>query len=294
MKAKLAERKSFDAFRFTICTLLWGLQPSPLVAAVGNRLISTMKNKNYLLPFLLFFTIAASAQMSSPENLVYKKDIIKINVLALPLKNISVQYERILSRKISAALGIRSMPQTSLPFKNILINEVGNNDPDTKDVINNSRISNLAITPELRFYLGKGYGRGFYIAPYYRYVRFSTNSITINYSEPNGPKQSLSLSGDMSANTGGVMFGAQWLLGKHVTLDWWILGAQYGTGTGNFNGLSSKSFTPGEQADIKQTLDDVDIPLVTKTVSVSANNVHVNVGGPFGGLRSGLLIGIRF
>jgi len=271
-----------------------GFNHPALVPDVSNYLIRTMKNKNILLLLLLGLSISASAQTSGSPAFGNKKDIVKIDLLALPLKNISVQYERVLSKRISVALGGRLMPETSLPFKSLLINQVAGTDQDTKDIINNARLSNFAVTPEVRFYLGKGYGKGFYIAPYYRYVRFATNTVTVNYAEPTGPQRSLSLSGDLSANTGGLMFGAQWFLGKNITLDWWILGAHYGSGTGNFNGVPSTPLTPGEQSDVKQTLEDLDIPLVDKTVNVTANKVQVAFSGPFGGLRSGLSLGIRF
>jgi hypothetical protein len=260
----------------------------------ANTLIKSMQQKHCFLVVLFFTSLFASAQTGAFDYPEHANDIVKINVLSLPLKNVSVQYEKVLSRRVSVALGVRYMPMTALPFKNILINEFADTDQDTKDIINKSRLSNFAATPEVRFYLGKGYGRGFYIAPYYRYARFSTNTVTVNYSEPNGPKRSVNLDGSLSANTGGVMFGAQWFLGKHFVLDWWILGAHYGTGTGSFTGTPFTPFTPGEQADVRQAIEDVDIPLIDKRVSVTPNRVQVDASGPFGGLRAGLSFGVHF
>lgn len=257
-----------------------------------------MQPRYLLLTALLYTSVSGIAQQDSVQNKTNQpdwiKDIIKINLTSLPLKNISMQYEYVLSRKISLAFGGRMMPTTSIPFKQAIIDAVADGDNDTEDIINKSRLGNIAITPEIRFYLGRGYGRGFYVAPYYRYVSFTTNTVTVNYSETNGPQKSVNLNGELSAHTGGILLGVQKFLGKHIILDWWILGAHYGAGNGSFIGIPSTPFTPGEQADVKQALDDIEIPLVEKTVTVTANNVAVKMNGPFGGLRAGILFGIRF
>ncbi|HEY0039594.1 MAG TPA: DUF3575 domain-containing protein [Flavisolibacter sp.] len=255
-----------------------------------------MQLKSILLAVLLSSSIAALAQESTTEETTpgISKNFIKVNLTSLPLKNFHLQYERVLSKRVSIAIGGRYMPTSTIPFKSLVIKAIGDDDQDTKDLIEKSQIGNFAITPEVRFYLGKGYGKGFYIAPYYRYANFSTNTITLNFSETNGPSRSLNLNGEMSGHTGGIMFGAQWFLGKTITLDWWIIGAHYGTGKGIFTGTPSTPFTPGEQADIRQTLEDIDVPLIDKTVSVSPNNVTVKTDGAFGGLRGGILLGVRF
>jgi len=244
----------------------------------------------------LLVSTAAVAQNNAPQEsagITPKKNILKVNLTSLPLKNYQLQYEHSLTRKVSLALGVRYMPTTGIPLKSLVLDAVGD-DQDTKDLIDKSQIGNVAITPEVRFYLGKGYGKGFYIAPYYRYVNFSTNTITLTYSASNGPERTVNLNGEMTAHTGGIMFGAQWFLGKSVTLDWWIVGAHYGSGNGSFTGTPGTPFTPSEQADIRQTLEEVDVPLIDKTVNVSANNVSVKVDGPFGGLRAGIMLGFRF
>jgi hypothetical protein len=216
----------------------------------------------------------------------------KTNLTSIPLKNYSLQYERVLSKGVSIAVTFRTMPSTSIPFKSLILEAVGD-DPDTKDIIEKGKISNFAFTPEVRFYLGKGYGKGFYVAPYYRYVKFSTNQIPVNY-DANGTQQTINLSGNLTANTGGLLLGAQWLLGKRFCIDWWIIGAHYGSGNGTFTGISSAQLSAADQAEIKQELEDIDIPLTDKTVTVTPNTVSVKLDGPFGGLRGGISFGIRF
>jgi hypothetical protein len=183
------------------------------------------------------------------------------------------------------------MPSTTLPFKNLFLDS---DDPDTKKTIENFELSNFAITPEIRFYLSKkGYGRGFYVAPFYRYASFKTNTLNFDY-EGVGTSGTISLSGKVNANTGGFMLGAQWHLGKHLSLDWWILGPHYGAGTGTFVGISSQPLTQAEQNDLRQQLEDIDIPLVKETVSVNANGASMKLDGPWGGIRGGILLGFRF
>lgn len=177
----------------------------------------------------------------------------------------------------------------------MIIRSVGDGDPDTKEVIETFKLSNFAITPEIRFYVSrKGYGQGFYIAPFYRYASFKTNNLIFDYENTFNVESSITLSGNLTSNTGGIMFGAQWPLGKHMCLDWWILGPHYGSGTGNFTGVSSQPLTPDEQSNLKQELEDLDIPFTNKTVNVNANGASLKLDGPWAGIRAGILLGFKF
>lgn len=222
-----------------------------------------------------------------------KMNIVKVNLTALPLKNFSIQYERVLQQKISVALGIRFMPNGNLPFKESL-NDAANGDPDIEKAINNAQMSNFSITPEFRFYPGKkGYGRGFYIAPYYRYAKFTADAIPIDYTVLTSTK-TIILKGDMTTHAGGLMLGAQWFLGKYVTLDWWILGAHYGAGSGSFVGTPSTPFNQIEQDEVRKTIENIDLPFGKITAEVTANSAKAIFDGPWGGLRAGISIGVRF
>ncbi len=187
------------------------------------------------------------------------------------------------------------MPTTSIPFKNLISKQVSDDDAETKKAIESLRISNFAFTPEVRFYLSrKGYGRGFYIAPFYRYANFKATNITFDYQNSLNVQSSINLSGKLTSNTGGLLFGNQWQLGKQMCLDWWIFGPHYGAGTGNFTGLSSKPLTQDEQNDLRQELEDLDIPFTNKTVKVDATGATLTLDGPWGGVRGGVSLGIKF
>lgn len=269
-----------------------------------------MKPTGFLLITCLYFlgTVKLQAQtnqiysdkvltVAAPEDAVVapSMNLVKLNLTAIILKNYSIQYERVLSKPISVAVSFRLMPSTSIPFKDIILEEVGDDDPDTKEVIENLKVSNFAITPEVRFYVGrKGYGRGFYIAPFYRFASFKTNNLIFDFQNSANQESNISLSGTVTAHTGGLMFGAQWLLGKNMCLDWWILGPHYGAGKGDLSGLAKQPLTPDEQTQLRNELEDLDIPLTDKTVTVNASGAAIQLNGPWAGVRAGISLGIRF
>ena len=246
-----------------------------------------------LLLFSLSFITGLQAQTAQPaesKEEVHQMNYFKVNVTALVLKNYSLTYERVLSKPVSFVVSYRFMPTPGLPFANNVADAIGSNDPDAQKAVKSVQMSNYAITPELRFYLGKGYGKGFYISAFYRYASFKADRVSVAYNSLN----SLDLSGMLTANTGGLLFGAQWPLGKHFSIDWWIVGAHYGSGKGNFSGVASRPLNVLEQDQLRQNLENIDIPLTTKTVAVNANGATVKLDGPWGGLRSGVLLGIKF
>ena len=153
------------------------------------------------------------------------KNMIKVNLSALFLKTYSMQYERVLSRTVSMALSGAYMPETYLPYTDQIIKWSGATEPEEIELIENVRITNLAITPEIRFYTGKKrYGSGFYISLFYRYGQHSFTNALVDFENDLGETGTLDCYGDATSHTGGFMLGAQWSLGKHVCLDWWILG----------------------------------------------------------------------
>ena len=277
-----------------------------------------MKNISLLFLALLFSTIISAQELDSqkhlttsrlssvisrldisPENDSYryspKMNLIKINLTGIPIRNYSGQYERVLNKVISVGLSYRNMPEGNLPFKKQILNSIDDNDTESKHIVNNFRLSNYAITPEIRFYFGKkGYGQGFYIAPFYRNAGYEGSNFDVEYTDDNNKDQIISLSGDIKSNTFGVLFGAQWSLGKCLVLDWWILGPHIGGAKGSLIGNSSRALSEADQADIKQILDDFDIPLVNKEVIVNTNSAEMNLDGIFGGLRAGITFGIKF
>ena len=256
-----------------------------------------------ILAFALFNTTDVAAQEidgGSPEigEAVPSKNMIKINLTSLALKNYSLHYERAVARKITVGLGVRYMPEGTLPLRSIAKNLLKTDgiDDDITEQIDNFQLGNFALTPEVRFYMGKEVFRGFYIAPFARYATFNVNfPFILNGEDINNQPTSerIDLKGDLSTIAGGVMFGAQWKLSKQIYLDWSILGPHFGKATGNISG--KKNLTPEEQDELRAQIAELnDIPFVKFESKVDGNGAEVKVDGPWAGIRAGISIGFRF
>ncbi len=261
-----------------------------LQAQIDSVLVDTSKNINTPLVGIANQPLKNDAIIQKPP-----MNILKVNLTALLLKNYSFQYERVLNRKFSLAIQYRIMPETDIPFKSSVLKFMGDDDAETKKIIEDFRMSNYAITPEIRIYLSrKGYGRGFYIAPFYRYASFTSNNLNVFYTDDDEVEQSITMSGKLTSNTGGLLLGTQSSFGKHVVLDISILGPHYGSGSGVFSGIPSKPLTMIEQDDLRSQLEDIDLPLTEKKITVNANSASLKLDGPWAGLRFAISLGVRF
>jgi hypothetical protein len=231
----------------------------------------------------------------SADKVKISKNFIKFNITSALIKNYSLQYERVLSRGVSIAVSLRFMPESGIPYTDNIFKWFDITDPETQVVIKNSIIGNYAITPEIRFYTGKKkYGNGFYFALFYRYGYYTLNNALIPYDTDSGEEVTLNTSGNVSAHTGGFMLGAQWALGKHICLDWWILGPQFGVSSGDMTSLSSGPLSEVDQQDIADNLNNIEIPMFKQTVNVTSDKVSMVFDGPWAGLRAGLSLGVKF
>lgn len=238
-------------------------------------------------------TVIDSNLTVMPESV--KMNMIKINLLALPLKTFTLQYERIIKKYLSVALSVRYMPNGSVPYKNWIYNRFGDDDPDSKETIDNMKISNFAITPEVRFYVGKkGNGSGFYIAPSYRYAHFTLDNIEYSYVDDTDEESYIKMSGDMKANFGGFLLGAQWPLGKHLSLDWWIFAPFIGGERTSLSGTTSVPLSEEDQQSLREELEDIDIPYTNTEVQVNENGASIKLNGLMAGISAGLAFGVRF
>jgi len=224
-----------------------------------------------------------------------KMNMIKINLLALPLKTFTLQYERVIKKYLSVALAVRYMPNGTVPYKNWIYKRFGDDDPDFENILNNMRISNYAFTPEVRFYVGKnGFGQGFYIAPSYRFAHFTLSNVDYSFEDDNDEEIFVNMSGSMTANYGGFLLGAQWLLGKHLSLDWWIFAPFIGGEKTSLSGNSSVTMSEENQQILKENLEDLDIPYTNTEVEVYANGASLKLNGLVAGISAGLAFGVRF
>ena len=223
------------------------------------------------------------------------RNFIKLNLTSLLIKNYAIQYERVLSKRISLGLVFRIMPESNIPYINNIFRWIDEADPETQDIITNLTTGNHAITPEIKWYTGKkGYGTGFYISFFYRYEQYKFNNADISYEADNEEEIMLSTSGNVSCHSGGFMLGTQWALSKNICLDWWILGPHIGISSADVTSLPSRTLSLEEQQEVEDKLNDIDIPMFKHTVDVTADKASMNFNGLGGGIRAGLSLGIKF
>ncbi len=243
-----------------------------------------MKSRLYLLCGILF-----SAFMFSQSSSGEKMNIVKTNVTAYAFRNINLTYERAFNKWFSISAGFGTMPMGGVPFLNTIVKDA---DKEFTDM----QVSNTNFTIETRFYLGSGYGHGFYFAPYYRNTSFKAHNLIYHFQDSNNLDQTATISGKANGNSVGLLMGTQLFLGKkdNWVLDLWIIGGHYGSGKGDFTGKSSKPLTQADQDELKQSIQDVQIPFVKYTVTTDSNGAYVKIDGPWAGIRSGISLGYRF
>ena len=228
-------------------------------------------------------------------NLEYqaKQNIVKLSLTSLAFRNIHLQYERILNKKISVSLSFSTIFEGEVPLIGSVENTI--DDAESFEQIKDISLSYYSVTPEVRFYLGKkGFGKGFYLAPFYRNSKLTLDGVSFEYENDAGGTSTIKANGSISGNTVGLLIGSQFNLGKSVVLDWWIVGPHYGSGSGSLNGRNSQPFSSDERNALQEELNDLDLPLVDETNEVSAQDIKVLFSGPWGGVRAGLSLGFRF
>lgn len=249
-----------------------------------------MKTRESIVVALLFCFVAANSQSSDD-----KKNIIKTNLTGYVFRNYNLTYERSLTRWLSLAVSYGTIPEGKVPLLDQFLNE-----DDSDFNFNDPQFSSTQLTIESRFYLGKGYGRGFYLAPYYRQTKIQMNNVIYNVylNDIDDTSAPVTFSGNIAGNGFGLMLGSQWSLGKenNWVIDWWIIGGHYGNSDGNFDGISDRVLTPQAQVELQEGLEDIDLSVANfeTKVTTNARGAKLVLTGPWVGLRSGLSFGYRF
>lgn len=245
----------------------------------------------FVLP-LLNFTVGYGQKENS---VVKKNNIIKVNLTSIALKDYSVQYEHVVNRHQSFALGLGISPNVGLPFKQTLLDQFGGND-DAKKAIESTVFTKVSVTPEYRFYFGKkGAPTGFYLAPFARYTHMTIDQ-DYPFTPSDGVHHLAHVTGKFSGIGGGIMAGAQWSLSKSITLDWWIIGPFIGSMNASFHGTDDMSdMSQKDKEDLEGNIESVDIPLWKIDATVGNNTIDAKLKGPFYGVRAfGISLGFRF
>jgi len=256
--------------------------------------------QSLIIVFFLFTSYSGFSQdslsnlkHSSSNGAAVKRNIIKWNLSSLVFKNYHFTYERGLTKHISASISYRYMPKGTVPFESQLTNVINSND------INFSKfqMGNNAITPQVNFYLGKGNLKGFYIAPFGRFATFDVSAPITYTTVVSGQniKTTADFTGSIKSSSGGLMMGIQANLSKSIVLDFWLVGAHYGTSKGDLIFVAPQPLSAQEQAALQQSLNNISADPFKFTTSVNANGAVIKTDGPWAGVRGlGLGIGFRF
>jgi Protein of unknown function (DUF3575) len=219
------------------------------------------------------------------------RNVIKVNLPSLSLSNFSVQFERIISQRATFGLGVRFMPK----YKVDLSANIGDLIKDVDSNLSKSsaglEVNNFAITPELRIYLGRNVGKGFYVAPYARYESFDINMPFSTVLTSGKPVAAL-LNGKMSGFGFGMLLGAQFNLGKRFTLDVFA-GPNVGPRKIIINAESTLfNFTNNEINELNDKLT-FETALFKVDAETTTNKIELTSNAGFF-IRSGLAFGFRF
>jgi hypothetical protein len=178
--------------------------------------------------------------------------VIKLNLSQLAIKNISLQYEFAFHKNMSISCGGSYFLSRSLPG-------LFTKDDPSGQGLRSPVYSGFAITPEFRFYPGRKETHqaphGFYFALYFRYAKYKLTSEY--YDMYNNQTYGYNLTATYGGATGGLMLGYQWLIGKHISIDFWIIGGGFGQAKFALNAVTQGvSISPDEQNNIRQVLQD--------------------------------------
>jgi hypothetical protein len=252
-------------------------------------------------------TVAPASQAMDKE--VFRKNAVKMNLSSLAFSNYSFSYERAIARKITLVGGYSTLPESKagdIPLikKGMEIAEIGTEagedgeGEEISDILDNANVSSNAITGEVRFYTGKKPGaRGFYASIYGRYTTMNL-SHTYLYEAETGQEFDVPIVAKLNGFGGGVMLGAQWLIAKRVTFDWYIVGGHYGKLSGDLTGKTDLSaLSQEDKAELEAEIEDIASNGDRKYIdaTVNDNGMFGKVNSPFGGIRGlGFNIGIAF
>ena len=256
--------------------------------------------KRYLTAlFLLFATIIFAQRKEKEVQREGDWNIIKMNLTALSTNTYSFQYERALGNKVSLALGVKFRPSTGIPFKSTIKSFLDTlSEGAGIDFVNNARVGGYAITPEIRFYLGKGAMHGFYLAPFVRYENNNLDSWRYTFKTPT-KTIIIDFTGKQTGFGAGLQIGAHYLLSNKISLDIWLAGPYIFANNIKVNSVTDLSDkTDQELIDVKNDIEKYVkdyLPGHSVNAKVYKTGADATAKGTFYGARVlGLAIGYRF
>lgn len=218
-----------------------------------------------------------------------RKNVVKFLPINLPFQSISFEYERMINAKNSFTLGV------GLPNQKSLIGKYGIKD-DKK--LKTAELGTMHIRVAYRHYFGKRMlPKGLYIEPYLKYQDIKGKASIEGKDGQNVPYK-----GDINVKLNtmnlGFQSGAQFLIAKRVSLDFYFSGLEAGLLSGNVTATSDQI---ADADNIKANIDDAiaDLPsfIGDKLTVTQPSGTKVNIKAssvPYPWLRCGISIGIAF
>lgn len=213
-------------------------------------------------------------QNDSPHHLI------KLNLSSLVFKTASLQYEHQTGRSRSVTLGLRYGPESSTFLKERV------DDWFTGTYIHfyGLNMTNLAVTPGMRFYMSRKAFQGWYISPYLRYANISLLGPVV-YDDGATVKEGL-FKANINSLCVGVMLGAMHRIAGRWRMDWWIAGAHLGAEWGRLAYTPYSDLSANDQNSVNTVLNGLIIPHTSFSYQVSPQAVKLKTNGYWAGFIS--------
>lgn len=258
-------------------------------------------------------TLPIDSAMVAEYNTPYKREVVrrngvKMNLTSLAINNYNFSYERSVGKKVTLAVGYSFTPESrfgALPLvKNShVITGITSEKYDKKadkiaGFLNEAAFAATTYTSEIRFYNGiKPGARGWYTSLYGRYTTLAMSHL-YSYKDSNEVLYDLPVNGKLAGFGGGIMIGAQWMVANRITFDWYIIGAHFGSLSGDLSSKADLSkMSQQDKTDLEAQIEALvyqdDKKYVEATVTDEGFSGKMN--GPFAGVRGfGFNIGVAF
>lgn len=218
-----------------------------------------------------------------------RRNIVKLNIPNLAYKNITLNYERILSNRTSASIHAGYIIPSAPPA--FVTDALDITTMATDTTMTNNEFSGFTATGEYRIYgKKKGAARGLYYAPYLRYANYKylfDETIEGNFSNVDARVTTFGL---------GAQLGYQWVIKDRFVIDWGILGAA----VQRYN-LSSTFTSTDDTVNFQEIREELEAELEANsilggTIDFTNGDDFLKAKLPFlfGGLRSYISVGMQF
>jgi hypothetical protein len=245
----------------------------------SNLIVTFINKKSIAITSFLLLLLNNSA--------ISQDNLLKVNMSSFAIRSYAAQYEKVLNRRVSVALGGGFRPMSLIPFPKETNDLVAFVDKrvDYIDWDNTrpkeSTVKGYQITPEVRIYMGKKEAPyGFYLSVYGRYNHINAIvpvEMELIYNNLPVP---LRLPVDTKVNTysAGLMLGKQFKIGNRFTLDCNLIGFSFGKLTVHGESLQNLSaFNEDFQTRLRtKVVEEFNIDEAVFGVSVNNEGIYMD------------------